>query len=77
MTQAEPQEVPETSSDTVRLKLKLLCFLRELTTLGYPLQFSYKVRGSTEAVHRITMESPSAVSPALVCYDISQVIPCF
>ena len=28
MTQAEPQEVPETSSNTVRLKLKLLCFLR-------------------------------------------------
>lgn len=68
MTQAEPKEAPEPSSDTVRPTLSR--FLRELTTLEYSLQFSYKVRGSTEAVHRIIVESPSTTSPALVCHGI-------
>jgi hypothetical protein len=70
VTQVEPKEVPKTSSDMVRPKLKFSRFIQELTTLGYSLQSSYNVRGSTEAVHRIIVESPSTASPALVCYGI-------
>ena len=31
------------------------------------LQFSHKVRKSTEAVHRMVVGSPSVSSPAMVC----------
>ena len=51
-------------------RAKLSHLSRELTTLVYCLQ-PYEVRKSTEAVHRMVMESPSTASPAMVCYSIS------
>lgn len=74
MTKAEPRETSGASSDTVCSKLHLSHFLRELTTLGRSSQFSYKVRESTEAVHRMIVESPSTASPSLVCHSIPQVV---